>query len=762
MVRFVCVGCFVLLMTLFDTALASDTPPVPVWAPASYPDEAGFRARIAGMVERIAAKGYGRRSLARSTCPDTGRPVFTWALEGETILSPFTGRRYVQGPTGYFGPKARDAEGRIIAFGGDPLKYDLPPATAALLLGQNPDDVRAFLGIPGNLRQQYHFAASNWARFFGLAGDLMDAGWHAALRGAVAGYTEARRPSDGVREHAPLERPLELVGRIDEHLGGGGTENHRTMWRTTAWLYAQWFGPDAVLSGRSGREAAEVAHTVLARYVRGLFTTGSGEYDSSIYYPHSIAAFLNLYDFSSDPAARALAQAALDYYVATYALKLHNGFLTGPQRRGFSGGVEPGEMDRHLWAWAAIGAEQEPDGHWRDASYSTAPVPPHFETSLHQATSGYRPNRMLVNLLRGGGPRPFVARMARPSYDMQAPNRHQEYFYASPSFALGSVQLDGVNNSGQQTVWSLNARGPNGSLVFGGGQPRWRRPEGHSPYDQWVQSRGALLFVTGPTAPRPDGAPTPTLRRTSELEGPRGYDRFGARAGPLEQRPPPAPDEAGLRTWFEEAPSLAATWVYVPRGVESIQETDTGVYLAAGGAFVAVQPLRGGWYWIDPPAGEGAGAGGVGPLDASWWERLPGNDPLRVLRHWRVLVVPGEWSGFALEAVEASDHPGGLAAFAAAHAAGARLEADGLARTGEARYRALGGDDLRLRYRGDALRPHAWVDGVEIDWSAWADGAAYVSPYVRIGGGRMWVSDGREAYEVDFTGAAPVWRAATP
>lgn len=749
--------CVALVLPLVQPIPAAETPP-PAWSPASYPDEAGYQARIASMIERIAARGYGRRSLARSTCPDTGRPVFTWALEGEEIVSPYTGRRYVQGPTGYFGPKARDTDGRIVAFGGDPLKYDLPPATAALLLEHNPDDVRAFLGIPGNLNQQYHFAATNWARFYGLAAERMDAAWHAAFRHAIAGYAEARRPSDGAREHAPLERPFDLVGRIDEHLGGGGTENHRTMWRTTALLYAQWFGPESVISGRSGAEATEVAHTVLARYVRGLFTTGSGEYASSIYYPHSMAAFLNVYDFSPDPAARAIAQAALDYYVATYALKVHNGFLTGPQRRGFSGGIEAGEMDRHLWAWAALGAELGADGRWRAPAYSTVPVPGGFETSLHQATSGYRPNRVLVNLLRGTVPRPFEARMARPSYDMQTPNRHQEYFYASPSFALGSVQLDLVNNSGQQTVWSLNARGATGSLVFGGGQPRWRRPEGHSPYDQWVQSRGALLFVTGPTAPRPDGVPVPTLRRVDELEGPRGYDRFAARSGPLERRPPPAAEVAALRAWFTEAPSLAATWVYVPRGVQGIHETDTGVYLAAGGAVVAVRPLQRGWYWIDPLAWAGAGEGEA----ADWLERLPGHDPLRVLRHWRVLVVPGDWSGFALEAAEASAHPGGLAAFAAAHEAGARIETDALARTGEATFRALAGDTLRLRYRGDALRPDAWINGRAVDWTAWAGGLAYDSPLVRIGEGRMRVSDGREAYEVDFTGEVPVWRAVAP
>jgi hypothetical protein len=118
------------------------------------------------MVERIAAHGFGVRSLAPSKCPDTRAAVKTWAVEGETIISPYTGRAYIQGPTGYFGPKSRNEKGEIIAFGGDPLKYDLPPATATMILNPNDQQARGFLSIPGNMRQQYHFACKNWARFY--------------------------------------------------------------------------------------------------------------------------------------------------------------------------------------------------------------------------------------------------------------------------------------------------------------------------------------------------------------------------------------------------------------------------------------------------------------------------------------------------------------------------------------------------------------------------------------------------------------------
>jgi hypothetical protein len=160
----------------------------------TYPDEAGYQQRISGMLPRLAAKGFGERSKSVSRCPDTGLPVSTWALEGEDIISPYTGRRFKQGPTGYFGPKQRDSLCRIVAFGGDPLKYDLPQATAALLLNPADERARQFLSIPGNLRQQYHFAAKNWVRLYCLQAHQWPAEWQQAFQQAVATYAESGRP----------------------------------------------------------------------------------------------------------------------------------------------------------------------------------------------------------------------------------------------------------------------------------------------------------------------------------------------------------------------------------------------------------------------------------------------------------------------------------------------------------------------------------------------------------------------------------------
>jgi hypothetical protein len=691
----------------------------------AYADEAGFRERSRGLLERIARQPYGERSLSPSVCPDTGLPVRVWAVEGEEIISPYTGRRYRQGPTGYFGPKARDADGRISAFGGDPLKFDLPPVTARLLMDPTDARARAFLAIPGNLSQQYHFATSHWARLQGLLGDRLGEEFQGAFRRAVAGYADFRRPSDGAREHAPLEAPFTLVGRPEEHLGGGGTENHKIMFRTSALLFAQTFPPGSLISGRSPEDTRAIAGGALRDFARRLFVIGNGEYQSTTYFPHSLQALLNLHDFSPDPESRALARATIDYYLAVYALKVFNGVHTGPKRRGWVEGDRLGEMDTLLWLWAG-GAPR----------YTTVPVDPaDAHVSLHQLTTRYRPDPAIVALAAKQVPLPFEAELSHPDYGMREAGRHLETFYCSTSFALGSVQLDGVNNSGQQTTWSLNVRGTRGSLIFGGGQPRWLSPEGHSPYDQWVQKRGALLFMTGPTEAPPGTTASPTLERIDQLEGPRGYTRLTAFSGPLlPADPPEANDLPGLRRYFDGSRSSAATWLWVPRDAKVHAQGNRFVFEAPE-TWIVVTPLVAGAFWIDPdPTALAADTGG--------------RHPLQRLRDYRVLVVPGTVAGFALEAVERADAP-----TLAALAGRGRLSLEG--RT--ARYTSISGDRLELRYQPAALRPDALVNGERLIDRPWAGGGHYAGGPLSIRDGVLRLRTAAGGFDLDFRGESPRW-----
>ena len=134
------------------------------------------------------------------------------------------------------------------------------------------------------MNQQYHFACKNWARFYPLLADVMGADWEKEFQQAVANYEERRRPSDGAREYAPLSSPHNLIGQPEYLLGGnptdGGTENHKTMWRTSALLYSQLFPDTSLVSGRSDREVEPLIKDMLRDYMQRLLLTGNGEYDS--------------------------------------------------------------------------------------------------------------------------------------------------------------------------------------------------------------------------------------------------------------------------------------------------------------------------------------------------------------------------------------------------------------------------------------------------------------------------------------------------
>lgn len=656
------------------------------WDIESYPDEAGLRSRLDGVIQSWADEPYAQRSQAPSACPDTGLPVRTWALEGEPIISPYTGRRYLQGPTGYFGPKERDAEGRITRFGGDPLKYVLPAVTARLLVQPDDAQARAFVSIPGNLRQQYHFAAVGWGRFLGLAGARMDASWHAAFRAAVADYRETRHPSDGERELAnPPSVPFDLVGEPGYLLGGnpsnGGTENHKVMWRTTGLLYAQLFGAGDRISGHPAPVAAARTTQLLRDFLQRVLTGGNGEYDSVIYYYYAVLGYLNLFDFSPDPDTRMLARMTLDFYFATYGLKRFAGVLAGPSKRGFSSGFCFGDTERMFDAFCPSAC--------RPAGACRRP-------SLYQATTQYRPNRVLCNLIEKRVALPFEARMARPSYHMDRPNRAQESFFCARDFALGSVALTELDNPIQQTVWSLATRGAGGPLVMGGGQPRFRSPQGHSPFDQVFQHRHCLVLVTAPTT---------------------------AVGGRLDLLPRDLPS---AERWAA-APHVAETWLYVPKGAAALRVRDDLLLLDAGSAHVAVWSLGDKPFTLAPPTGDAREGDTAG--------------------HYDVVVFAGLPTGFVLEA-RSAEESGSLDAFEAAVRGRARLDRRDFGPSGRLVYRTMDGDDLEVTHDRCGLRCRAAVNGRPVDWDRWCGGGVYDSPYLKIGEGRMTVSDGSEAYEM--------------
>ncbi|MEM1137470.1 MAG: hypothetical protein AAGI07_16645, partial [Bacteroidota bacterium] len=479
---------FFLLILLFNVKLKAQKD-VPVWSSTTYPDEAGYQRRIAGILERIATEGFGERSKARSTCPDTGLPVYTWALEGETIISPYTGKTYTQGETGYFGPKIRNESGDIIKFGGDPLKYDLPPATASLLLRKDIRKVKGFLSIPANLNQHYHFATVNWARFYPLLAKEMGENWIKDFSHSVDTYKENRRPSDGYRQYlSPLSRHHTLLGEKGDLLGGnikdGGTENHKMMWRTSSLLYTDWLPDTAKISGVPLLQAKKDLLQIFGNFGERVWDKGNGEYDSGTYYPHSLNGLYNLFDFAKDSRSKEIASALIDYYLGTFALKSFQSVIAGAQKRSNVPTNKSGEMVRTLWSWTGEGS---------------ALIEEKAHIAIQQVTSSYRPNKVIYNLLTKQIPLPFEAEMTRPDYHVRQRNEFQEYFYCDSSFAMGTVAMTRVDNPTQQLMWSLLVKGEGKPYIFGGVQPYFADIIGHSPYTQTLQKENTILVMSANT-----------------------------------------------------------------------------------------------------------------------------------------------------------------------------------------------------------------------------------------------------------------------
>jgi len=692
---------FVPLFFISQSLFAQD-----IWSVSTFPAEAQFKSRTAGVIEQLADTPFGIRSLATSTCPDTGLPVRTWAVEGDSIISPYTGGKYGQGPTGYFGPKARNEKGEIIAFGGDPLKYDLQPATAFLLLNPEDEKAKAFLSIPGNMNQQYHFAAKNWARFYPLLSKNMGTGWIDDFTKAVGNYSEKRRPSDGPnREHNWLSHAHTLVGEPGHLLGGpkldGGTENHKTMWRTTALLYSQLFPEGAKISGHSLAEAEEMTTIMITDYLKLCLQVGNGEYDSRIYYPHSIEAFLNLYDFSPKASTKLLAKTALDFYLATAGLKMIDGTMAGASKRGYFPGTEPDELESMSWAWGAETSRQMQNA----------------EITLHQATTTYRPNLVLHNLMNKKVPLPFEAKIARPLYHMDSANRFQETFYASESFGLGSVAMTVVDNPTQQIVWSLIAKGTKGPLAFGGGHPRYLSANGHSPYQQNLQSKSSIIVMAGQTGKIPN-----------EPDAYQQQRKQYASHNLVKITKPNMQDSISIAQFLEDSKTGAAAWFLVPKSVE-VMEKQGKILIAANQTLIAVQPFAE-YFWFDwqPPANEKA---------------------YRMLQTHKVLVMPGEKTGYVVEAVEKSEY-GSLGAFAEKVLKNTTLDLSRLKKDAKVVYISLQNETIEMAYDHTRLRAQGQINGEALDYDNWANEGVYQSPYLTIKDGVMQVSDGEKGYTVDM------------
>ena len=406
-------------------------------------------------------------------------------------------------------------------------------------------------------------------------------------------------------------------------------------------------------------------------------------------------------------------------------------------KRGYLPGEKADEMEEMLWAFF---------------NQTNRPLKKPVLT-LHQTTTGYRPNRVIYNIVRKNLGLPFSAKMSRPFYHMDHPHAFAESFYASKSFGLGNIQMSIVDNPNQQMVWSLIARGDNGPLGFSGGHPMRYSTSGHSPYTQTLHSKGTMIVLTAPTRFQkitdPIGPQKTSLRRANLWHLPkqdqaRQYElanRQKYASQPLKRVEFPQEwTQQSLEEFWQDAPNSAATWFYFPQ--EITPRLINGIYLLeTPGTYLALIPLQKQHQIVKP--------------DQKIISGLKNRSCRKFFNNYGAIVFPGQVSGYILEITEKEN-------FASPEKFIRTLQTNTLKLVGKSSpkvsYQTLVGDLLELNYQPKGLRGQGKINGKAQHWDQLTQGAVYLSPYVEIKNGVMRISDGQESYQVDFTGSMPVWK----
>ncbi len=350
---------------------------------------------------------------------------------------------------------------------GDPHKYLLPVILARLTLPQQYDS-QATWEVLAKLDQDkpdlYHFRSIFDIRLFFLFRDSLPPE-------AEASYRQM------------LETP-EVLEWMEQ-----GTENHMFMQRASGLALMDGSGwPNAAPAVAATNEAWLRAE--LDKYL----TIGQGEFHSSTYYGYTIAGLLNIYDFAKTPELRQLAKAILDWLAANMAVRLSWGTAGGAESRGFDRGTwDSSELSTVAWVW------------WGDRPETAKRIPARYAwVGVPAALSTYRPPPELTALARKDVPLPFVLKASHPIYySYSRGNQFWETFYVTQDYSLAtllipqrSYRVEGTINA-QYATYKLVIRDPKGeknAVVSLGGTYHTPLAMGHSPGDQFVQEKGAVIY----------------------------------------------------------------------------------------------------------------------------------------------------------------------------------------------------------------------------------------------------------------------------
>jgi hypothetical protein len=399
---------------------------------------------------------------------------------------------------------------------------------------------------------------------------------------------------------------------------------------------------------------------------------------------------------------REVARAALDWYSVAYGLKYFHGLQSGPEARGFAEKPVAAITDVLAWVWFG-GA---PPGFSPDLKPTQGSV----RYSIIPALSTYRPDPIVSRLARKKVAMPFTVRASKPEYyGARRDNVYQETGYYTESYAMGTLYDPTPGDKIVGEIWpqttqfklAVHVPEKQTTVVFGAANPYHRHfpVEGKSPYDQYHQSRGAMVNICHVSDSDANGRTT-----ASSLLA---------------------------------VPALAG---------EPTREKDWYVW-QVGDTYVAAYPL---------------GANTRFATLEDWSRRTKerekdGTVKVAEFPDYRWLQTDGQRCGWIIDTGARNDYPT-LAAFREALRTRTAVDRSRFEDKTQVSYKSLQGDTMTIRHTGRAVgKPVAITNGTPMTYSDWP---VYDSPYVNLPlrTGVLTVSDGTRRMTIDFSGDRPVWR----
>jgi len=201
----------------------------------------------------------------------------------------------------------------------------------------------------------------------------------------------------------------------------GGTENHVSMYRTAAFLFAERFPNETFHFGLSSRRLADACRDYMRKYGRTIYATGTYEYMSPTYHAVNTAPWINIVEYAKDDTAKLMARAILDWFMADYAQSYLHGHMLAPAARakGLLGTQYQTSYARTPSQWTGWlywgGGTTPQQGTFSDPKY--LPLQPYARTGVLHALMDWNPHPIIRNIGAKRVRLPYSIRQSHGSWD---------------------------------------------------------------------------------------------------------------------------------------------------------------------------------------------------------------------------------------------------------------------------------------------------------------------------------------------------------